>query len=151
MSNASIDSTPDHGFHYGNPALDCDRAQMSALCRQLATVVSITGVLDDSNLGRAAQYATRYVLCEKPFVLDLSDVAVCSDSAVALMYAIDDASYAAGVEWAVVASPAVLQVLSHYGDPADFHTVDSVPDALHHFADATAARRRLLPILTKSA
>lgn len=140
-----------HGFRYGNPAQDCDLAQMSALCRQLATVVTIDGVIDVSNLSRVTEYATRYVLCEKPFVLDLSDVEVFSDSAIGLLYAIDDASFDAGVEWAVVASPAVLEVLRHYGDPADFHTVDSVPDALHRFADATAARRRLLPILAKIA
>lgn len=140
-----------HGFRYGNPAQACDLAQMSALCRQLATVVSISGVLDDTNVARATEYATRYVLCEKPFVLDLGDVEEFSDSAIALLYAIDDASYDEGVEWAVVASPAVLDAMRHYGNPADFHTVDSVPDALHHFADATAARRRLLPVLAKTA
>jgi anti-anti-sigma regulatory factor len=141
----------DHGFRYGNPAQACDLAQMSALCRQLATVVSISGALDDSNIARATEYAARYVLCEKPFVLDLSDVDEFADSAVAMLYAVDDASFDAGIEWALVASPAVLAALRHYGDPADFHTVDSVPDALHHFADATAARRRLLPILAKTA
>lgn len=140
-----------NGFRYGNPAQACDLAQMSALCRQLATVVSISGQLDDSNLSEATTYCTRYVLCEKPFVLDLSELDVVSDSAIGLLYAIDDAAYMEGVEWAVVAGPALLDVLSRYGDPADFHTVDSVPDALHHFADATAARRRLLPILSKTA
>ena len=140
-----------HGFRYGNPAQACDLAQMSALCRQLATVVSISGVLDDTNVARATEYATRYVLCEKPFVLDLGDVEEFSDSAIALLYAIDDASFDEGVEWAVVASPAVLDAVRHYGNPADFHTVDSVPEALHHFADATAARRRLLPMLAKTA
>ena len=151
MSNPGDNSASHHGFRYGNPAMDCDRAQMSALCRQLATVVSISGELDDSNMARATQYATRYVLCEKPFVLDLSDLDVCSDGAIALLYAVDDACYEVGVEWGVVASAAVVRVLRNYGDPADFHTVGSVPDALHHFADSTAARRRLLPILTKSA
>lgn len=140
-----------HGFRYGNPAQACDLAQMSALCRQLATVVSISGVIDDSNITRATEYATRYVLCEKPFVLDLSDVEEFSDSAMGLLYAVDDASYDEGVEWAVVASPAVLDAMRHFGNPADFHTVASVPDALHHFADATAARRRLLPVLAKIA
>lgn len=140
-----------HGFRYGNPAQACDLAQMSALCRQLATVVSISGELDDSNVARATEYATRYVLCEKPFVLDLSDVEAFSDSAIGLLYAIDDVSHIEGVEWAVVASPAVLDAMRHYGDPSDFHTVDSVPDALHHFKNVTAARRRLLPILSKTA
>jgi anti-anti-sigma regulatory factor len=124
---------------------------MSALCRQLATIVSVAGDVDDANIGRVTQYAARYVLCEKPFVLDLSGVDSFTDRAVSLLYAIDDASYGVGVEWAVVASPAVIRVMSNYGDPADFHTVNSVPEALHHFADATAARRRLLPIMTKSA
>jgi anti-anti-sigma regulatory factor len=151
MANASTSSASDHGFRYGNPALDCDRAQMSAVCRQLATVVSFGGELDHTNIGRITEYATRYVLCEKPFVLDLSDVEAFADAAVALLYAVDDACYGAGVEWAVVASPVVTDLMQHYGDPAAFHTVGSVPEALHRFADATAARRRLLPILVKSA
>ena len=144
-------NTTDRGFRYGNPAHDCAHAQMSALCRQLATVVSIDGEITDLNLASVTSYATRYVLCEKPFVLDLSDVDECTDGVVDLLYAIDDASFDAEVEWAVVASPAVQAAMRHFGEPADFHTVDSVPDALHHFADETAKRRRLLPILTKTA
>lgn len=151
MANANTIPSTALGFRYGNPALECERAQMSALCKQLATVVSVSGVLDEANVADATRYATRYVLCEKPFVIDLSEVESCSDGVLAMLYAIDDASYDAGVQWALVASPAVQSMLSHYGDPAYFHTVPSVPDALHQFADATAARRRLLPILTKSA
>ena len=151
MTKAITNTVPDHGFRYGNPALDCDSAQMSAVCRQLATVVSFSGGLDHTNIARAIAYATRYVLCEKPFVLDLSDVDAFADSAIALLYAVDDACHEAGVEWAVVTSRAVISTTDHYGDPAAFHTVGSVPEALHRFADATAARRRLLPILTKSA
>ena len=84
-------------------------------------------------------------------MLDLSDVNDSPRGRGDLLYAIDEACYDAGVEWSVVASPAVLRTMDHYGDPAAFHTVGSVPEALHRFADATAARRRLLPILTKSA
>jgi anti-anti-sigma regulatory factor len=151
MTISITGATPGRGFRYGNPSLGCERAELSALCRQLATIVTVSGELDESNVSRVTQYAARYVLCEKPFVLDLSEVDACSDRAIAIMYAIDDASYEAGVEWAVVASPAVLDMLAHYGDPAEFHTVDSVPEALHHFADTTARRRRLMSILTKSA
>ena len=35
---------------YGNPAFDCDGAQIRALCRQLATVVTVNGDVDDTNL-----------------------------------------------------------------------------------------------------
>ena len=138
-------------FRYGNPAVSCDGAEVSALCRQLATVVSISGELNEANLPSVTGFVTRYVLREKPIVLDVAEVSTASDGVLALLYAIDDASDAAGVEWAVVASPAVLRVLRRHGDPADFHTVDSVPAALHHFATSSAARRRLLPILSKSA
>ena len=31
----------------------------------------------------------------------------------------------------------------------NFPVADSVPDALHHFADSIDERRRLLPLLTK--
>lgn len=151
MSKAYHGSITGHGFRYGNPAVECDRAQMTAVCRQLATVVSFGGDIDRTNVDRAIDFATRYVLTEKPFVLDLEDVDHFADEAIALFYAIDDACHDAGVDWAVVVSPAVQDVMDHYGDPAVFHTVGSVPEALHRFADATAARRRLVPILTKSA
>ncbi len=103
-------------FRYGNKAVECDHAQMTVVCRQLATVVSVGGRIDRDNVDRSIAFATRYVLTEKPFVLDLEDVDEVTDE-----------------------------------DTAVFHAVDSVPDALHRFADATAARRRLVPILTKSA
>ncbi len=59
---------------YGNPAFDCDGAQIRACSRQLATVVTVTGDLDDANLEKVSQYTKRFVLREKPVVLDLSGV-----------------------------------------------------------------------------
>ena len=40
---------------YGNPPFDCDGAQIRACSRQLATVVTVTGDLDDANLDRVSQ------------------------------------------------------------------------------------------------
>ena len=37
---------------YGNQAVDCNGAQIRAVCRQLATVVTVTGDIDESNLAR---------------------------------------------------------------------------------------------------
>jgi anti-anti-sigma regulatory factor len=134
---------------YGNPAFDCDGARIRAHCRQLATVVSVSGSLDDANLDRVGQHTKRFVVREKPVILDLSGVNSASPHIVSLLYDIDDACTAAGVEWSLVASPPVHRALRLA--QVDVPTDGSVADALNHFADELLERRRLLPLLTKSA
>ena len=73
---------------YGNQAVDCNGAQIRAVCRQLATVVTVTGDIDESNLARVGE---------------------------------------------------------------TFPAVGSVAEALHEFAISMGERRRLLPLLTKTA
>jgi anti-anti-sigma regulatory factor len=132
---------------YGNPAFDCAGAQVHAVCRQLATVVRVEGVVDDTNIERVTALALRFVIAEKPFVLDLSSVNSFSPHCVSLLYAIDEKSFNGGVEWSLVASEPVLRTLRAGG--ATFPTAETVADALHHFAGSIDERRRLLPILTK--
>src|ERR1700742_1592872 len=96
---------------YGNPAIDCDGAQMRALCRQLATVVTVTGDINDANLDRINAYAKRFVLAEKPFVLDLSEVNSFSVECISLMYSLDEACHHGGVEWSVITSQPVMRTL----------------------------------------
>ncbi|MBJ7463318.1 STAS domain-containing protein [Mycobacterium sp. ITM-2016-00316] len=136
-------------FRYGNPAVKCDGAEMRAQCRHLAMVVTVSGVIDDDNVDRLTHKVRRLVLAEKPFALDLSDVTFLSARGVSLLYALDDECDLAGVEWALIASPAVLDVLRMLDDA--FPITVSVPEALHHFAEGTLARRRLLPLLHKTA
>ncbi|GAA2551264.1 STAS domain-containing protein [Mycolicibacterium diernhoferi] len=136
-------------FRYGNPAVDCDGAELRAQCRHLAMVVTISGVIDDDNFDRLTQKVRRLVLAEKPFALDLSGVTFLSARGVSLLYALDDECDLAGVEWAVVSSPAVSNVLRLLDDA--FPITSSIPEALHHFAEGTLARRRLLPLLHKTA
>ena len=134
---------------YGNPTFDCAGAEIRAHCRQLATVVTIKGTIDDGNVERVSRYARRFILSEKPFVLDVSDVASFTREAVSLLFAVDDACTAAGVDWSLVSSRPVEQALMEGG--VEFTAAGSVPQALNHFADAMIARRQLLPLLTKTA
>ena len=134
---------------YGNPTFDCAGAEIRAHCRQLATVVTIKGTIDDGNVERVSRYARRFILSEKPFVLDVSDVASFTREAVSLLFAVDDACTAAGVDWSLVPSRPVEQALLECG--IEFTAAGSVPQALNHFADAMIARRQLLPLLTKTA
>ena len=136
---------------YGNPAFDCGGAQIRACSRQLATVVTVSGELDDANLDKVSQYTKRFVLREKPLVLDLSGVSLATPHIVSLLCDVDDACSAAGVEWSLIASQPVSRAVRIFDDGVELPTVDSVADALHNFADALLERRRLLPLLTKSA
>jgi anti-anti-sigma regulatory factor len=132
---------------YGNPAFDCAGARLHAVCRQLATVVTVEGVIDDTNIDRVTALALRFVIAEKPFVLDLSGINSFSAHSVSLLTAVDEKSYHCGVEWSLIASTPVLRILNTRG--ASFPTAETVAEALQHFADNIEERRRLLPILTK--
>ena len=136
---------------YGNQAVDCNGAQMRALCRQLATVVTVTGDIDESNLDRIGSYARRFILTEKPFVLDLTGVNSLSPEGISLLHAIDENCELAGVEWAIVASQPAIRTLRLFGEGETFPVVGSVAEALHEFATSMGERRRLLPLLTKTA
>jgi hypothetical protein len=82
-------------------------------------------------------------------ILDLAGVNSATPHIISLLYDIDDACTAAGVEWSLVASQAVQRAL-RLAD-VDVPTDPTVADALNHFADEMLERRRLLPLLTKSA
>jgi anti-anti-sigma regulatory factor len=135
---------------YANTPFDCDGAQIRACSRQLATVVTVTGTLD-ANIDRVSQYTKRFVLKEKPVVLDLSAVSSATPHIVSLLCDIDDACSSAGVDWSLIASQPVTRAVRIYDDRLELPTVATVADALNQFADAMLERRRLLPLLTKSA
>jgi anti-anti-sigma factor len=137
---------------YGNPTFDCGGAQVRAQCRHLATVVTISGTIDALNVERVGEYSTHFILPDNPIVLDVSGLYRMSPQGIRLLHRVGDACRANGVEWALVASPAVTRLLSISGDAFACPVVDSVREALHVFADAISARRRLLlPLLDKSA
>jgi anti-anti-sigma factor len=136
---------------YGNQAVDCDGAQLRAVCRQLATVVTVTGEINHTNVDSISAYARRFVLTEKPFVLDLTGVNSFSPEGISLLHSIDENCGHAGVEWLVVASQPVHRTVRLFGEGDTFPTAGSVAEALHDFADSMGERRRLLPLLTKTA
>ncbi|WP_375486640.1 STAS domain-containing protein [uncultured Mycobacterium sp.] len=137
---------------YRNPVFDCGAARIRTQCRHLATVVTISGAVDAGNVDRVSEYSRRFVLEDNPFVFDLSGVDCFAAQAVWLLHRVDDECCRAGVEWALVPSRAVLQILWITKEDGVFPVVESVHEALRHFADVIATRRRvLLPLLTRSA
>ncbi len=134
---------------YGNPTFDCDGASIRAHCRQLATVVTVTGALGEANVERVTRHIERFMLTDKPLILDLSGVTFFTREAISLLLGLDDRGAAAGVEWSLITNRVVDQALRDRD--VEFTTAGSVPEALNHFADVMVARRQLLPLLTKTA
>jgi anti-anti-sigma regulatory factor len=147
MSATATTSAPAAKFRYGNPLLDCHGAQLRAQCRQLATVVTVSGRVDAKNIEAVSAQARRFIIAEKPFVLDMSAVDSCGALVIPFLRMVDDQCRMVGVEWALVPSAAVTRRLRD----DEFVTTASVPDALEHFADEIHTRRRLLPLLAKTA
>ncbi|EHI11013.1 STAS domain-containing protein [Mycolicibacterium thermoresistibile] len=145
-------TVPIHAAHrFGNRPFDCSGAKIRAQCRHLATVVTISGTIDDSNADRVGSYISRFIPTEQAFVLDLSGLDTFSPAGISFLDRVDDACQTAGMDWAVVCSPAVIKTLDADQD-SSYPVTDSVAAALHQFADVIAARRRvLLPLLGKSA
>ena len=151
MIASSTSSATNSRFRYGNPSVECNGAELHKQCRQLATVLTITGSIDEVNVGLVVTQAKGCIIAEKPFVLDLSGVTSFAAQGIELLDAIDEACYAAGDEWSLVVSQPVSRTLRLCGVDEVFPATASVPEALHHFSDVAGERRRILPILTKSA
>jgi anti-anti-sigma regulatory factor len=151
VSINDITAASNSRFRYGNPSVECNGAELHKQCRQLATVLTITGAIDELNVDLVAQQAKGCIIAEKPFILDLGGLTEFSAQAIALLDVIDEACFAAGDQWSLVASAPVSRTLRLCGVEDVFPTTPSVPDALHHFSDVAGERRRILPILIKSA
>jgi anti-anti-sigma regulatory factor len=149
MAMVTNEAASKSAFRYGNPVVACGDALVRAQCRQLATVLTVTGVIDESDVDLVAAQARRCILPEKPFILDLSGVTSFTLSSIELLDKVNNSCFAAGIEWSLIASQPVFHVLLACGDEAAFPTAPSVAEALHHFSDSMYERRRLLPFLTK--
>lgn len=131
-----------------NDTFDCGGAQIRAHCRHLATVVTIRGEVDAVNVDRVSKYIRRFILGTEPVVLDMSAMTHFSPAGISLLCMFDEACCAAGVEWTLVASPAVIEVLGE----GPFPITRSVHEALRNLADAIVNLRQLvLPLVRKTA
>ncbi|KZS72743.1 sulfate transporter [Mycobacterium kansasii] len=136
----------------GNWTYDCAGAQIRAHCRHLATVLTIRGDIDAVNIDEVSEYLRRFILEDRPVVLDLSGVSYFSAAGISLLQTLDENCHAAGVQWSLVASPAVRQLLGDDRGDAPFPLTGSVHEALRDLADAIVSRRQLvLPLIKKTA
>lgn len=135
-----------------NPVVECGGAQIRAHYRHVATVIAIRGRIDATNVDELSEHARRFVLAKEPLVLDLSGVASFAAAGIWLLCVLDGDCRAAGVDWTLIESPAVSELLGDFDEDAMFPTARSVDQALHALADGNDQRRQmLLPLFQKSA
>ena len=121
----------------------CGGAWVRAHRRQLATVVTIRGEIDALNADQVGDHIRHFIVGEDRVVLDMAGVNQFAEAGIALLQSFDEGCRAEGVQWTLVASPAVAESL---GDGASC----SVHEALHDLADAIARRRRLALSLVRT-
>ncbi|MCA2242689.1 STAS domain-containing protein [Mycobacterium sp. WUMAC-067] len=139
------------GSRQDNCVFECEGAQVRAHYRHLATVVHIRGEINDANVDRVSHHIRRFTLGENPLVLDVADLSQFAEAAISLLYALDADCRAAGVDWTLVASSAVTEVLEDTGHDVSFPLMRSVQEALRDRADAIRIRRRMaLPLVRKT-
>ncbi|BBY50346.1 hypothetical protein MARA_38140 [Mycolicibacterium arabiense] len=138
-------------FSYGTSSNECDRALVRAYSRQLATVVSVSGGVDSDNWDFVAARVGRHVL-EDDVLLDLGGVDAASPECRDLLYFVDDACQAAGVDWVLVAAEELVDGIGLMGEDLNCAVARSVREGLRYFADVNGARRQaLLPLLDRTA
>jgi anti-anti-sigma factor len=143
---ASAGQIPSHG----GAALACDRVQMRAQCRHLATVVTIAGAVDAANIDSVSDYVRRFALVGNALILDLSNVTFLAAQGISMFVAIDDTFDAADLAWLLVPGRTVSRLL-RIGDMDNLvPTASSVSEAIGHFVDALRARNRVLPPLSST-
>lgn len=133
-----------------NCVVDYGGARIRAHRRQLATVVTIRGEIDGVNADHVAGHIRRYVVGEDRVVLDMSGVTQFATAGIPLLQSFDEDCRAEGVQWTLVASPAVAALSGDAADGPAFASTGSVHEALHDAADAIASRRRLALALVKT-
>lgn len=124
-----------------NGTFHCGGARVRAHRRQLATVVTIRGEIDAVNAEQLGGHIRRFLLGDDRVVLDVSGVSPLGEAGISLLETFDEDCRAAGVQWTLVASPAVLETLAVGG--TELSGACSVHEALHDVADCIARRRRL--------
>jgi anti-anti-sigma factor len=113
-----------------------------------ATVVSVTGELDASNIDRLTDYARLCLTRGNSLVLDLSQLDFLGAQGIQSLFAIADECARSGTEWALVPSHPVSRLLRICDKQARLPSVGSIDKALERVS-ALARMRGLLQLVTK--
>jgi anti-anti-sigma factor len=141
----SLNTTGGHLPCRADHHLTADRrgVDMLAQLRHLATILTISGDIDATNIDRVSSYATRLVPVGNALLLDLSGVTFFAAQSISVLVTVDDACDDAESPWALVTSHAVDRVLRISEHDDILPVASSVPDGMQYFADLARVRQRV--------
>jgi anti-anti-sigma factor len=116
---------------------------MRAQLRHLATILTISGYIDATNIDRVSSYATRLVPVGNALLLDLSGVTFFAAQGISVLVTVDDACDKADSPWALVTNHAIDRVLRISEHDDILPVASSVPDGMQYFADLARVRRQV--------
>jgi anti-anti-sigma factor len=114
----------------------------------LATVVTISGDVDATNIDRVSDYVQRLVLEGNALILDLSAVDFLAAQGISVLIAVDDAYRRGALQWALVPSHAVSRLLRIGDHDNILPAASSVPEAMQYIAKHARLRHQLPPVTT---
>lgn len=133
-----------------DPGVECHGVRLMAYARSVATVVAISGEIDATNVDCVQRRVRRFLSVGTALILDLSGVESFGVQGLRALLAFDGECARAGVEWMLVASPAVgVMVRAGDGDGV-LPAVGSVVEALRWLRDRSR-ERTLLHFVTRKA
>ena len=104
-----------------------------------AVVVTIRGEVDASNASRLAGYLERHVAIAEALVVDAIGVDFYGAPAMAVLHGVDRCCAAVGIDWRLVAGPAVRRVM-RVCDSTDLPRADSVERAFRELGVVSEGR-----------
>ena len=122
-----------------NPDAVCLRIES---CRG-ATVVTVSGELDASNIHRLTDCARRFTSGGSPFILDLSKLDFLAAQGIRVLFTLDDECQQSQVKWALVPGRPVERLLRICDTDGRLPTAGTIDQALQRFSTHGRGRQLL--------
>ena len=127
----------------GNRQLNVADISMQIEIRRGATVVTVSGELDASNIAHLEDHARQFAMGDRPFVLDLSQLDRLAAQGIRVLFRLDELCQQTGVKWAILPGRPVTRLLRICDRDERLPIVYSIAQALQGFSTRGPARQLL--------
>ena len=122
--------------------VECRGAWVRAQIRSVATIITVTGCVDGTNVQLVADHMRRFTTLDTPLIVDLLDTGAGHRNTVdRLVTEFAERCRARSIDWVLVADSGIGPASLADAEPVKYAA--SVTDALEHFVRVIYARRHL--------
>jgi len=131
----------------GDPEDNAEDIGLRIEHRRGATVVTVSGELDASNIHHLSDCTHRFASGDRPFVLDLSELDFLAAQGMRVLFGLDEECEQTRVKWALVPGRPVARLLRICDRDGRLPTVLSIDQALQGFSGHGHGRQQLLQLV----